>query len=121
MAMPMPHDAHDRPTPEPVSGTRTPPQQRISPDEEAMQLLVKVVERARVAKSFAKLAGGLLTVTAAEASLHLRAAADAKVAEMMTLARAAKDAAVHVAQQRAQRPVDDAPETQDAPAQHAAE
>ena len=89
---------------------------RLSPDEEAMQLMMKVVERVEVAKSFAKIAAGLFTVTAARATVQLRAVADAKMAEsiereggLMTrvdrvrkIARAAKDAAVHVATHRPQ-------------------
>ena len=81
-----------------------------------MLLMMKVVERVEVAKSFAKIAAGLFTVTAARATVQLRAVADAKMAEsiereggLMTrvdrvrkIARAAKDAAVHVATHRPQ-------------------
>ena len=98
--MAMPHE-------EPATKPR-----RISADEEAMQLMMDVARRAQVAKSFAKLAGGLLTVSAAQASLQLRAVADAKLAEMKRLAQAAKDAAVHVAKQRTERTTKDAPEEQ---------
>jgi hypothetical protein len=136
MAMPMPMpEAHapavspeeatvsrpDRASEEPVSGTRirrepadTRPSMRLSPDEEAMQLMLKVVERVEVAKSFAKIAAGIFTVTAARAGVQLRAVADAKMAEAVErdggvlrhvekvrkIARAAKDAAVHVATHR---------------------
>jgi len=83
--------------------------------------MMEVTRRAQVAQSFAKLAGSLLTVSAAHASLQLRATAEAKLAEMRRLAHAARDAAVHVATHRpdragrAEREKDDAPETQDAP------
>jgi hypothetical protein len=129
MAMPMPlHDVpldprdDDRATEQPISGTQarraapapTARMPRLSPDEEAMQLMMKVVERVEVAKSFAKIAAGIVTVTAARAGVQLRAVADAKMAEtvereggLMTqvdkvrkIARAAKDAAVHVATHR---------------------
>ena len=146
MAMPVPlHDVSlheapasrddDRATEQPISGPRArrpvaaaaataattaaaaaASSPRLSPDEEAMQLMRKVVERVEVAKSFAKIAAGLFTVTAARATLQLRAVADAKMAEsiereggLMTrvdrvrkIARAAKDAAVHVATHRPQ-------------------
>ena len=83
-----------------------------------MQLMIKVVERVEVAKSFAKIAAGIFTVTATRATVQLRAVADAKMAETIEregglmsqvdkvrkIARAAKDAAVHVATQRAQAP-----------------
>ncbi len=143
MAMPVPlHDVSlheapasrddDRATEQPISGPRArrpvavaaaaaaadaaaaASSPRLSPDEEAMQLMMKVVERVEVAKSFAKIAAGLFTVTAARATVQLRAVADAKMAEtierdggLMTrvdrvrkIARAAKDAAVHVATHR---------------------
>jgi hypothetical protein len=132
MAMPM-HDVslHEVPasrdddcaTEQPISGThaRRPvavaapaPSPRPSPDEEAMQLMMKVVERVEVAKSFAKIAAGIFTVTAARATVQLRAVADAKITETVEregglrsqvdkvrkIARAAKDAAVHVATHR---------------------
>jgi len=137
MAMPVPlHDVSlheapasrddDRATEQPISGPRArrpvaaaaaaASSLRLSPDEEAMQLMMKVVERVEVAKSFAKIAAGLFTVTAARATVQLRAVADAKMAEsiereggLMTrvdrvrkIARAAKDAAVHVATHRPQ-------------------
>ena len=79
-----------------------------------MQLMMKVVERVEVAKSFARIAAGIFTVTAARAGVQLRAVADAKMAEaaqrdggvlsqvdrVRKIARAAKDAAVHVATHR---------------------
>ena len=140
MAMPVPlHDVslHEAPasrdderaTEQPISGPRArrpvaaatataaaASSLRLSPDEEAMQLMMKVVERVEVAKSFAKIAASLFTVTAARATVQLRAVADAKMAEtiereggLMTrvdrvrkIARAAKDAAVHVATHRPQ-------------------
>jgi hypothetical protein len=133
MAMPM-HDVslHEAPasrdddhgTEQPISGTRArrpaavaaAPSPRLSPDEEAMQLMMKVVERVEVAKSFAKIAAGIFTVTAARATVQLRAVADAKMTETVEregglrsqvdrvrkIARAAKDAAVHVATHRPQ-------------------
>jgi hypothetical protein len=127
MPMPMPLPLHDVQAPaatpeEPVSGTRVrrdaspqaPASTRLSPDEEAMQLMLKVVERVEVAKSFAKIAAGIFTVTAARAGVQVRAVVDAKMAEAVerdggvlsrvervrTIARAAKDAAVHVATHR---------------------
>jgi hypothetical protein len=163
MAMPQPSDAHGYEMPQqtpsaapppvaaarrpseqqqPPSGTRArgPAAKRLTPDEEAMLLMMKVVDRVEVAKSFAKIAAGLLTVTAARASEQLRAVADAKVAETVEregglkarfehvrkIARAAKDAAIHVATHRPTRERDeeesepipstqDAPVTQDAP------
>jgi len=102
----MPHDVHERQTSEPA---------HVSPDEEAMLLMTKVLERALVAKSFAKLASALLTVGAAQASVQLRAAADAKLSEMKKVARAAAEAARHVATKRPVPDADDIPETQDAP------
>jgi len=79
-----------------------------------MQLMMKVVERVEVAKSFAKIAAGIVGVSAIRAGATLRAVADAKIAEAAThdrgvlshvekvrkIARAAKDAAVHVATTR---------------------
>jgi hypothetical protein len=105
----------------------------MSPDQEAMLLMMKVVERVEVAKSFAKIAAGLLTVSAARASVQLRTVADAKMAETIEregglktkvdrvrkIARAAAEAAVHVATHRPAREGahedDAAPETQQAP------
>jgi hypothetical protein len=128
MSMPM-YDVHGSTTTEPSSGTRaarasTPPPAaaRSSADEEAMRLMLSLARHAQVATSFAKLAGGLLSVTAAQASLQLRAVADAKLVEMKRIARAATEAAVHVATTRTERATDEAPETQDAPSvPHAAE
>jgi len=127
MAMPMPlHEVpdvtphqvqtrrEDRASDQPVSATRVRPSARLTPDEEAMQLMLKVVERVEVAKSFAKIAAGIFSVTAARATVQLRAVADAKMAEAVErdggvlrqvdrvrkIARAAKDAAVHVATHR---------------------
>jgi hypothetical protein len=120
-------DRGDRATEQPISGTRArrpaaaaaaAPSPRLSPDEEAMQLMMKVVERVEVARSFAKIAAGIFTVTAARATVQLRAVADAKMAETVEregglrsqvdkvrkIARAAKDAAVHVATHRPQPP-----------------
>ena len=89
------HDPREPTTTEPHSGMRSnlPPPARVSPDEEAMRLMMEVTRRAQVAQSFAKLAGNLLTVSAAHASLQLRVTAEAKLAEMRRLARAARDAA----------------------------
>ena len=126
MAMPMPMPLHEVPEAQPhqvppVSRTRVRreeaeprPRLRLSPDEEAMQLMLEVVERVEVAKSFAKIAAGIFSVTAARAAVQLRAVADAKMAEAIErdggvlgqvdrirkIARAAKDAAVHVATHR---------------------
>lgn len=79
-----------------------------------MLLLMKVVERVEVAKSFAKIAAGLFTVSAARAAQQLRVVADAKMVEVVDrnggmktryervrkIARAATEAAVHVAKHR---------------------
>ena len=87
---------------------------RRHPDEEAMLLMMKVVERIEIAKSFAKLATGIVAASAAQAALQLRAVADAKVVaaveregglksrldRVRKIARAATDAAVHVATHR---------------------
>jgi hypothetical protein len=81
-----------------------------------MQLMLKLAERVEVAKSFAKIAAGIFGVSAARATVQLRAVADAKLAETVEgerglrsqvdkvrrIARAAKDAAVHVATHRPQ-------------------
>ena len=135
----------DRATEQPASGVRakrTPqaapaPQTapaRLHPDQEAMLLMMKMVERVEVARSFAKIAAGLLSVTASKASEQLRIAADAKMAEVidrdgglksrygrvLKVVKAAKDAAVHVAAHRNDTteraaPSERGPETQDAP------
>jgi len=115
---------------------------RMHPDQEAMLLMMKVVDRIEVARSFAKIAAGILTVTAAKASEQLRVVADAKMAEMidregglktkvgkaLRIVKAAKEAAVHVAAHRAdagaeesgetadEAPITQDPETQQAPA-----
>ena len=123
MAMPMPSEPHDeRSTPEtrtedtrssePVSGTRArrAPPPRPSPDEEAMLLMMRVVERAQVAKSFAKLAAGLLTVGAARASAHLTEGPlgplKSRIDSVRKIARAATEAAVHVAAHRPEAAVE---------------
>ena len=122
MAMPMPipvplqRDHAPETATADVPPSRERPRTRLSPDEEAMQLMMKVVERVEVAKSFAKIAAGLATVSAARAGASLRAAAESKIAEaaphdrgvlshvetLRKIARAAKDAAVHVATHRAE-------------------
>ena len=138
MAMPMPlRDAplHGVPanrddehaTEQPISGTRArqttttaapAPSPRVSPDEQAMQLMMKVVERVEVAKSFAKIATGIVAGVAASAAVQLRAAADAKMVSVVEregglknrldrvrkIAKAATDAAVHVATHRPAAP-----------------
>ena len=88
-----------------------------------MRLMVSLARHAQVAASFARLAGGLLSVTAAQASLQLRSVADAKLVEAKRIARAATEAAVHVATTRHERTTtEEAPVTQDAPSvPHAAE
>lgn len=120
MVPPMPHDADEPSTTDPYARTRTnrPPPGRMPADEEAVRLMANLLERAQVARSFAKLAGGLLAVSATQASLQLRAVADAKLAEMMRVARAVKDAAVHVATQGPEHETEVAPETQNAPVVH---
>lgn len=106
----MPSESHEAPasTEHPASRVRR------HPDEEAMLLMMKVVERVEVAKSFAKIATGLVAGIAANAAVQLRAAADAKMSAVVesegglksrydrvrTIARAATDAAVHVATHR---------------------
>lgn len=102
-----------------------------------MLLMMKVVERVAVARSFAKIAAGLLTVTAVQASQRLRAVADVTSApsperpktgfdRFRKIARAAAEAAVHVATHRPVQPGsepgqeeaenDSAPVTEEAPA-----
>lgn len=120
------------PTSAPAPAARAQQQARPDPDREAMLLMMKVMARAEVAKSFAKLAAGLLTVTAARASVQVRAVADQKMAEaieregglrsryahVLKIARAARDAAVHVAThspRAASASEDDEPASQDAP------
>ncbi len=134
MAMPMPIPLHQDHGPEaaphvPPSRERArsaPDRRRPSPDEEAMQLMMKVVERVEVAKSFAKIAAGIVGVSAIRAGASLRAVADAKIAEAAThdrgvlshvekvrkIARAAKDAALHVATQRPDTKPETKPEAQ---------
>ena len=74
---------------------------RPSPDEEAMLLMMKVLERAQVAKSFARLAAGLLTVGAARATVQLREGPlKSRLDNVRKIARAATAAAVHVAKHR---------------------
>jgi hypothetical protein len=113
-----------RARPRPVAAEAAP---RRHPDEEAMVLMMKVVERVEVAKSFAKLAAGLLTVGAARTAQQLRVVADAKMVEVAQrdgplqvhydrvrrIARAATEAAVHVATRRSE-PAQTSPETEDA-------
>jgi hypothetical protein len=96
----------------PVAAAAPPPQR--DPDAEALLLMQKVFERVEVAKSFAKIATGLLTLTAARAAQQLRVVADAKVVAVVDreggvktqldrvrkIARAATEAAVHVATHR---------------------
>lgn len=108
----------------------------MHPDQEAMLLMMKVVDRIEVAKSFAKIAAGILTVTAVKASEQLRVTADAKMAEVieregglktkygkaLRIVKAAKEAAVHVAANRAEaaaEPGEEAPVTQDPETQQA--
>jgi hypothetical protein len=137
MAMPIPNELANPPsrdgrlgdrTEQPASGTRArrpqaaarpapAPSARPDPEQEAILLMSKVVERVEVATAFAKLASGLLAVTAARAAAQLKAVADQKIGEAMeregglgahyaravTIARAAKGAAVHVATHRSER------------------
>ena len=127
--MPMPIPLHPDHAPEaapPVPPSRERARTRPSPDEEAMQLMMKVVERVEVAKSFAKIAAGIVGVSAVRAGATLRAVADAKIAEAAThdrgvlshldkarkIARAAKNAAVHVATHRPETQPETQPESQ---------
>lgn len=151
MAMPMPNElgnetgpdrrAHEeRPSEQPISGTRArrsapargsaPVPERTprlghdhDPDREATLLMMKVVERVEVARSFAKLAAGILTESAVRASAQLRAAADRTIRgtveregglrsrydRALRVARAAREAAIHVATHRPDRAPSDAP------------
>ena len=82
-----------------------------------MRLMMKVVERVEVTRSFAKLAAGIFTVSAARAAQQLRVVADAKMVEVVEregglkthytrvrkIARAAAAAAVHVATHQAEK------------------
>lgn len=83
-----------------------------------MLLMMKVLERAQVAKSFAKLAAGLITVSAARASVQLREGPiKSRLDSVRKIARAATDAAVHVATQRAEpETTREAPAASEAPA-----
>ena len=90
------------------------PPKRLNPDQEAMLLMMKLIDRIEVATSFAKIAAGLATVTATRASEQLR------VTRVLKIARAAAGAAVHVAKKRVKpqvvdTDVDDPPDTQEAP------
>ncbi len=83
-----------------------------------MLLMMKVVERVEVAKSFAKIATGIVAGVAASAAVQLRAAANAKMVSVVEregglknrldrvrkIAKAATDAAVHVATHRPAAP-----------------
>lgn len=83
-----------------------------------MLLMTKVVERLEVATSFARIAAGLFTVSAARAAQRLRVVTDAKMYEVVDrpgglkthydrarkIARAATEAAVHVATHRPDPP-----------------
>lgn len=98
------------------------PPARRHPDEQAMLLMMRVVERVEVAKSFAKIATGIV----AGAAVQLRAAADTKMVAVVEregglrsrldrvrkIAKAATDAAVHVATRKAgaDQPADPAAE-----------
>jgi hypothetical protein len=127
MAMPIPTEPSHGGE-QPASGTRRRPEgaaasaraseapraRRPSPDEEAMRLMQTVLQRAEVARSFTRLAAGLVTLSAARASAQVRAAAEETLAEALAregglgprarrwvkIARAAKDAAIHVATHR---------------------
>lgn len=102
----------------PPAAAPAPAPVRRHPDEEAMLLMMKVVERVEVAKSFAKIATGIVAGVAASAAVQLRAAADAKMVSVVEregglknrldrvrkIAKAATDAAVHVATHRPAAP-----------------
>ncbi len=115
------HESSEQPAsrPRPRRAARAAPAPvRRHPDEEAMLLMMKVVERVEVAKSFAKIATGIVAGVAASAAVQLRAAADAKMVSVVEregglknrldrvrkIAKAATDAAVHVATHRPAAP-----------------
>jgi hypothetical protein len=81
---------------------------RHNPDEEAMLLMLRVVERVEVARSFAKIAAGIFTVSVARTAHQLRGVVDregglkTRYDRIRTIARAAAQAAVHVATHRTQ-------------------
>ena len=97
-----------------TSSVPRPDSTRPNPDEEAMRLMMRIVERVEVARSFAKIAAGIFTVSAARAAQQLRVVADVKMVEVVEregglkthytrvrrIARAAAAAAVHVATHR---------------------
>ena len=102
------HDPNEQPASRPRARQPAQPAPRPSPrhpDEEAMLLMMKLVQRVEVAKSFAKIAAGLVAATAA-GSLKVR------YDQARKIARAASDAAVHVAKNRPAAEADvDAEET----------
>ena len=97
---------------------------RPDPDAEAMRLMLKVVERVEVARSFAKIAAGIFTVSAARAAQQLRVVADSKMSEVVEregglkthygrvrkIAHAAAAAAVHVATHRPEKQAEESAE-----------
>ncbi len=82
-----------------------------------MRLMMKVIDRVEVARSFAKIAAGIITVSAARAARQLRVVADAKLGAVVAregglethygrarkIAHAAAAAAVHVATHRPEK------------------
>lgn len=74
-------------------------------EEEALELIVRLAGRVRVARSFARIASGMLQESAQRASEALRAYADEAVSELAPpelrrVARAAAEAAVRVTTSR---------------------
>ncbi len=89
----------------------------VDPDEEALRLMSKLCNRLQVAKSFARIAAGMVQEQASHASSVLRVAAGvakvqvapqeaavrARVEQVRRVARAAAEAAVHVTTTEARR------------------
>ena len=108
-------EASEHPETTPASERRA---RALTPDDEAMLLMQKILDRTAVAKSFAKIATGFVLGSAAVAAQHLRVATDAKVRaagldarleRVRKIARAATQAAVHVAKHR-EAPAEATPE-----------
>ncbi len=82
---------------------RSPSRARPSPEEEALELIVRLADRVEVARSFARICAGLLSERAVRASVALRVGE--RVAEASRFARAAADAAATVAASEMRRVV----------------
>ena len=110
--MAMQTEAADIPETTPASERRARARE-LTPDDEALLLMAKLLERTAVAKSFAKIATGFVLGSAAVAAKQLKTAAglDARLERVKKIARAATDAAVHVATHRepAAPPQEEAP------------